>query len=544
MQPRDVSCDFWKSQAIRATTGLLRDPSRTQQNRVVYTGLKFVSESIADLVATGCVRVVPEPPLVCSPLSVVENSAGKKRLVINLRHLNRFLWKQKFKYEDLRIAMMLFKRGDYLFSFDLKSGYHHVDVANHHWKYLGFNWEGIDYVFTVLPFGLSTACYIFTKIVHPLVRYWRARGLRILVYLDDGLCAVSGEQSAKEASQLVQHTLTEAGFVTHPDKSSWQPSQRLVWLGFVVDVGLGQIEVPKEKIEALCCAIHHASHTKHIQARNLASIVDKIISIGLAFGPVTRFMTRSLYTVLESRTAWCDVLTLSHEALEELEFWSHGLEGYNAQPIWHTPSAVRVVYSDASETGYGGYVVEHGASVSYGQWTPQEAVRSSTWRELAAVWFVLVSVADSLANHRVRWFTDNQNVVRILQVGSKKPALHAVSRKIFILCIHNQIHLEPEWIPRELNERADYLSRIIDLDDWCLNPIIFNRVDKVLGRHTIDRFADFYNKQTPRFNSRCWNPSTEAVDAFTVDWHGENNRLFPHMGKEFSLSNYAQIRFR
>ena len=83
------------------------------------------------------------------------------------------------------------------------------------------------------------------------------------------------------------------------------------------------------------------------------------------------------------------------------------------------PSAVRVVYSDASETGYGGYVVEHGASVSYCQWTPPQAVRSSTWRELAAVWFVLLSVANSLTHHRVRWFTDNQNVVRILQVGEK-----------------------------------------------------------------------------------------------------------------------------
>ena len=76
----------------------------------------------------------------CSPLSVVENSVGKKRLVVNLKHLKRVLWKQKFKYEDLRIAMMLFKKGDYLFPFDLKSGYHHVDIANHHWKYLGFKW--------------------------------------------------------------------------------------------------------------------------------------------------------------------------------------------------------------------------------------------------------------------------------------------------------------------------------------------------------------------------------------------------------------------
>ena len=154
--------------------------SRKNQNSALQN-YKFVKKYIADLLATGCVEVVAEPLHVCSPLSVVENCAGKRRLVLNLRHVNKFLWKQKFKYEDLRIAMMLFKRGDYLFSFDLKSSYHHVDIAKHHWKYLGFNWEGMNYVFTVLPLGLSTTCYMFTKIVRPLDRYWRARGLHILV---------------------------------------------------------------------------------------------------------------------------------------------------------------------------------------------------------------------------------------------------------------------------------------------------------------------------------------------------------------------------
>ena len=33
---------------------------------------------------------VAEQPYVCSPLSVVENSAGTKRLVVNLRHINQF----------------------------------------------------------------------------------------------------------------------------------------------------------------------------------------------------------------------------------------------------------------------------------------------------------------------------------------------------------------------------------------------------------------------------------------------------------------------
>ena len=80
--------------------------------------------------------MVAEAPFVCSPLSGIENSVGKKRFVINLRHLNRFLRKQRFRYEDLRVAMTLFEKGDYLFSFDLKAGYHHIDIAETHRKYI------------------------------------------------------------------------------------------------------------------------------------------------------------------------------------------------------------------------------------------------------------------------------------------------------------------------------------------------------------------------------------------------------------------------
>ena len=89
----------------------------------------FVQENILELLTTGRVVEVPDTPHICSPLSVVESSSGKKRLVLNLRHLNLFLWKQKFKYEDLRVAMLLLEKNDFL---DLKSGYHHVDIAHEH----------------------------------------------------------------------------------------------------------------------------------------------------------------------------------------------------------------------------------------------------------------------------------------------------------------------------------------------------------------------------------------------------------------------------
>ena len=43
----------------------------------------------------------------------------------------------------------------------------------------------------------------------------------------------------------------------------------------------------------------------------------------------------------------------------------------------------------------------------------------------------------------------------------------------------------------------------------------------------MDRFADIHNKQLERFNSRYWNPGSEAVDDFTCVWSGQINWLCP-----------------
>jgi len=61
-------------------------------------------------------------------MSVVSSAMGKLWLVLNLRYLNKFLQKETFKYEDLCIASVMFEKYDFMFKFDLKSGYHHVDI--------------------------------------------------------------------------------------------------------------------------------------------------------------------------------------------------------------------------------------------------------------------------------------------------------------------------------------------------------------------------------------------------------------------------------
>ena len=83
-----------------------------------------------------------------------------------------------------------------------------------------------------------------------------------------------------------------------------------------------------------------------------------------------------------------------------------------------------MVYSDASDVGYGGFSVQHGCHIAHGSWSECERTRSSTWRELRAIRMVLESLVPKLKNQRIRWFSDNQNVVRILArylVYKKKP---------------------------------------------------------------------------------------------------------------------------
>ncbi|MEM9400707.1 MAG: reverse transcriptase domain-containing protein [Verrucomicrobiota bacterium] len=183
-----------------------------------------------------------------NPLSVSVQSSGKKRLIIDLRLINQHLRQFKFKYEDYKKALEYFAKGVYAINFDLKSGYHHLDICPHHRTFLGFCWtfpDGVTryFMFNVLPFGLSTAPYIFTKLLRPLVKVWRSKGIQCVVYLDDGIALESSCKEAEAASCMMKGDLEAAGFVINHEKSSWTPVQEITWLGIVWNGSAGTIAV-------------------------------------------------------------------------------------------------------------------------------------------------------------------------------------------------------------------------------------------------------------------------------------------------------------
>ena len=123
----------------------------------------FVFEAIQDLLDRGLIEKCDYPPYVVNPLTVSVQNSGKKRLILDLQEVNKHLWKQSVRYEDIKVALAFLQKGFHMIKFDLTSAYHFVEIFRPHTEYLGFSWvdktgKSVYYKFLVMPFGLSSAC--------------------------------------------------------------------------------------------------------------------------------------------------------------------------------------------------------------------------------------------------------------------------------------------------------------------------------------------------------------------------------------------------
>lgn len=93
---------------------------------------------------------------------------------------------QKFRLELLCSVAVCLQQGDFQASMDIKDAYLHVPIFTPHQKFL---WSVVDdchFQFVALPFGLSTASRVVTKVLAPVLGILRTRGIiSILGYLDN-----------------------------------------------------------------------------------------------------------------------------------------------------------------------------------------------------------------------------------------------------------------------------------------------------------------------------------------------------------------------
>ena len=182
-----------------------------------------------------------------------------------------------------------------------------------------------------------------------------------------------------------------------------------------------------------------------VTARDLAQVTGSIISMSKAIGPSVYLHTRHMYYAIESRKSWVSIIFCSSKVIEELKLWSTNVDSLNGKKLFDQPQSFdSLVYSDASQQGYGSYIVSDKEKlISHGQWSNSEKVMSSTWRELKAVHSMLLSIGSALNGHKVPWHTDNQNITRIIHRGSMKTDSQETTEDIVHLCAKNSVIITP-----------------------------------------------------------------------------------------------------
>ena len=102
-------------------------------------------------------------------------------------------------------------------------------------------------------------------------------------------------------------------------------------------------------------------------------------------GPVVCLFTRNMYACIAANSSWNDVVLANAGVKDELKFWLNNIHHFNGYSIIRSFTAHVVIYSDASSTGYGSYLVTIGECEATGIWSFEESLQSSTYRELQAV---------------------------------------------------------------------------------------------------------------------------------------------------------------
>lgn len=320
---------------------------------------RYIEDFIAKNLKRGSIRLAKKGEDVCiCPCSVVPKHKSTKekfsgRLIWDGTYVNAPTKKYKFVYETLLTHGHVIRRGDILFTIDLKSGYYQIALHKGSAKYCGFQYDGCTYVYNVMPMGLSPVPSAFTKIMQQVARHFRAKGFRLIQYVDDWLFIASSMEEALKMQEYVLLKFRQLGLTVNYDKSMLKPATVTEFLGFEIDTDANTIKITKLRKDKIVTQAKQLLQKLKVNMRSLAQFTGRIISGAFAFGRVALLHCRAMFHVMKLqlvetvsdmwhqiqkvKRAWRGQVELTTEAKEEIKFWQENITKFNGSPIFYVP---------------------------------------------------------------------------------------------------------------------------------------------------------------------------------------------------------------
>ena len=435
--------------------------------------------------------------------------------------------------ESIRSAIANVERGDFLASVDLQDAYLHIPILRAHRKYLRIalllDHQILHFQFTCLPFGITSAPRVFTKVVVVLTAALRLQGICVTPYLDDWLVRAPSEAVLKQHLHKTLQMLDTHGFLVNLKKSSLDPTPVISYLGFTIDTFLMKLSLSDQRTTNLQRAVQGLLQTDHCSVRKAMRILGMMTS-SLEAVPWARAHFRMLQNCIltqwdKSRDSLERNINISLPVKKDLLWWLHPqrfLQGRSLKTQIQT-----VLTSDASGSAWGAHVEDHWVQEA---WSQKELQMSSNLKELTAIRKALIHFKSKVLHKAVQVQSDNLAAVFYLnkQGGTRSPSMQKECALIMRWAEENLLSLSAIHIRGVDNVRADWLSRnSICPGEWELNPLVFRKITSMWGLPDLDAMANSRNKKLLQFCllSRVGNPL--AIDALSINWKKFFVYIFP-----------------
>ena len=231
--------------------------------------------------------------------------------------------------ESKQNVLNVIKKYAFMAPIDLKDAFYSVPVSAHHQKYLKY-FANENLKFTCMPNRYCPTMKIFTKITKVPFSVFRMQGHTSVVYVDDSYLQGDSYESCLKNVNDTTIMLRPLGLTIHPEKSVLKPTQKLIFLGFIVDskdMILKLTEEKKPKIYHVCTKLFEKSKST---IRFLAQVISNIVASfpTVSLGPLfyTALETDNIVGLKSNRQNYDAEIKLSNEAYSELVWWKHNIK--------------------------------------------------------------------------------------------------------------------------------------------------------------------------------------------------------------------------
>ena len=535
----------WASRALRegVRLGFRRPPpavwrpTRMPSDPVMAAELR---RQVAVLVQKGTVQRVPRHRLRCaSPLFLVPKKGGKWRLVHDLRVVNDSIVYRRFRLAGLQQVRQRLHQGAWMASVDLTDAYYHVPLHPADSRAVGFVVDGVPYAFQSLCFGLASAPRLFTKMLRPVVADLQRSGVQVSFYLDDGLVVADTPAACAAGVRLLLRRLRCLGFAVNTSKCHLQPTQRLEYLGVLLDTRRARMLLPAGKVRALRKDARRLAASPDVPLRQLAAFVGRanFAAQCLRLGRLhVHPMAQAVATAYRRLRRWSGRVRLPPTLRAHLRWWAGRMQRWNGAALLPPPPPAVTVETDASTLGWGASVANAPPALRRSAATVNGAFRGGdralhiTWKELFAATegVTRLAKANGWRNLHVRVRTDATTVVPYLnKMGGRRLRLHARAAAFHHWCLRRGLRVSARHLAGVDNVTADALSR-------PQTRYGEHRLSRAAWRDLfptwpppVDLFATATTARSPRYMSRVRDPNAIATDAMSAPWPRGRLYAFP-----------------